>query len=135
MIVVDVNTIAYLWLPGEMSELAQKVLMHDPHWVAPVLWRSEFRNILAGYLRRGDLDEDQVSLCLEGAESQMKGHEFFVPSALVMKKAAISVCSAYDCEYVALAEDLNVMLITADKKIIREFSSITVGLKVYADNG
>ncbi len=27
MIVVDVNTLAYLWIPGEMTELAEKALL------------------------------------------------------------------------------------------------------------
>lgn len=58
MIVVDVNTIAYLWIPGEMTELAEKALSRDPHWVSSILWRSEFRNILAGYLREADLDRN-----------------------------------------------------------------------------
>ena len=55
MIVVDVNTVAYLWIPGELTALAEQVLARDPHWVSSVLWRSEFRNILAGYFRQGSL--------------------------------------------------------------------------------
>jgi len=84
MIVVDVNTIAYLWIPGEMTQLAENALARDPHWVSSTLWRSEFRNILAGYLRRGDLDRDAVARCLNGAESQLAGYEYLIPSALVM---------------------------------------------------
>lgn len=51
MIVVDTNVLAYLYLPGEYTAAAEALLAHDPDWAAPVLWRSEFRNILAGYLR------------------------------------------------------------------------------------
>ena len=133
MIVVDVNTIAYLWIPGEMSECAQRALARDPHWVSPVLWRSEFRNILAGYLRRGDLDSDTVDRCLTSAEAQLTGHEYLIPSALIMQKVATSVCSAYDCEYVALAEDLKTTLVTSDKQILRDFPLLTTSLKTYAE--
>lgn len=28
-------------------------MTRDAEWVAPILWRSEFRNILAGFMRRG----------------------------------------------------------------------------------
>lgn len=133
MIVVDVNTIAYLWIPGEMSECAQRALARDPHWVSPLLWRSEFRNILAGYIRRGGIDSDTGARCLTSAEEQMIGHEYLVPSALVMRKVAASVCSAYDCEYVALAEDLKTTLVTSDKQILRAFPMLTTSLKTYAE--
>lgn len=58
MIVVDSNIIAYLYLPGRYTEKAEALLEQDGFWAAPVLWRSEFRNILAGYLRRKALDFD-----------------------------------------------------------------------------
>ena len=52
MIVVDSNILAYLYLPGERTAAAEALLEHVPDWAAPILWRSEFRNILAGYMRR-----------------------------------------------------------------------------------
>ena len=133
MIVVDVNTIAYLWIQGEMTELAERALARDPHWVSSILWRSEFRNILAGYLRRGDLDRSGVDRCLSGAESQLAGHEYLIPSALVVEKVAVSICSAYECEYVALAADLGTTLVTSDKQILRAFPTLSVSLRTFAE--
>lgn len=133
MIVVDVNTLAYLWIPGEMTELAEKALARDPHWVSSILWRSEFRNVLAGYFRRGDLDRDAVGRCLNGAESQLAGSEYLVPSELVMRKVAASACSAYDCEYVALADDLKTTLVTSDSQILSEFPTLATSLKTFAE--
>jgi len=128
MIVVDVNAIAYLWIPGEMTQHAERALASDPHWVSTLLWRSEFRNILTGYLRRGDLDEATVTRCLAGAESQLSGHEFLIPTALVMEKVVNSTCSAYDCEYVALADDLNATLVTSDRQILDQFPRLARSL-------
>ena len=133
MIVVDVNVLAYLWIPGEMTALAEKALARDPHWVSSILWRSEFRNILAGYLRRGDLDKAAVDRCLSGAESQFSGYEYLIPSELVIRKVAASTCSADDCEYVALAEDLKTTLVTCDKQILAEFPTLTTRLKAFAE--
>lgn len=135
MIVVDVNVLAYLWLPGEMTEWAEKALARDPHWVSPLLWRSEFRSVLAGYLRRGALDLAAVRRCLHGVESQLAGHEYAMPSDLVMAKVAESACSAYDCEYVALAEDLGTTLVTSDRQILAEFPTLATDLKVFAKSG
>ena len=132
MIVVDVNVLAYLWIPGEMTTLAEDALARDPHWVSSILWRSEFRNILAGYMRRGDLDRTVADRCLDGAESQLAGHEYMVPSGLVMRKVAASTCSAYDCEYVALAEDLKATLVTSDRQILAEFPTLTANLEAFA---
>lgn len=132
MIVVDVNVLAYLWIPGEMTPLAEDALARDPHWVSSILWRSEFRNILAGYLRRGDLDQSAVDRCLDGVEAQLAGHEYLVPSGLVMRKVAASTCSAYDCEYVALAEDLKTTLVTSDRQILTEFPTLATSLKAFA---
>jgi predicted nucleic acid-binding protein len=133
MIVVDVNTLAYLWIPGEMTALAEEALARDPHWVSSILWRSEFRNILAGYLRRGDLDRAAVDRCLSGAESQLAGYEYLIPSGLVMAKVVASTCSAYDCEYVALAEDLKATLVTSDKQILAAFPALTSSLRAFAE--
>jgi predicted nucleic acid-binding protein len=133
MIVVDVNAIAYLWIPGEMTDLAEHALARDPEWVSSILWRAEFRNILTGYIRQGHLDARAIACCLEGAESQLSGHEYILPSSMVMQKVANSTCSAYDCEYVALAEDLGVTLVTADNQILRDFPARARSLRDFAE--
>jgi predicted nucleic acid-binding protein len=58
VIVVDTNVLVYLVLPGEHTEHAERVLHRDPVWTAPLLWRSEFRNVLAVYMRQGRLSLD-----------------------------------------------------------------------------
>ena len=45
MIVVDTNVICYRWMPSPNSAAAENALVKDPHWIAPLLWRSEFRNM------------------------------------------------------------------------------------------
>jgi len=52
MIVVDTNVIAYLYLPTDYTRLAEQLLAKEPDWAAPLLWRSELRNVLALYLRK-----------------------------------------------------------------------------------
>ena len=52
MIVVDTNIIAYLFLEGEFTSQAESLFHKETNWAAPVLWRSEFRNVLAHYLRK-----------------------------------------------------------------------------------
>lgn len=106
MIVVDTNILAYLYLPGEQTAKAERLLAREPDWVAPVLWRSEFRNVLAGYLRRKLLTPDQAWALQAEAESLMAGGEHDVDSAAVLRLVSESDCSAYDCEFAALAQRL-----------------------------
>lgn len=126
MIVADVNLLAYFWINGEFTADAQRVYNQDPDWCAPLLWRSEFRNLLLGYVRRDHFTMDQAMLALQNVEEQMRRHEFSVSSKQVMACANQSTCSAYDCEYVALAKELEVKLVTSDKKILKSFPDIAV---------
>ena len=128
MIVVDTNVLAYLYLPGEQTAVAEALLEHDAEWAAPVLWRSEFRNILAGYMRRGALTFEQACALQREAESLMAGSEFEVDSLGVLELVRDSDCSAYDCEFVALAARLDTHLVTMDKKLLRAFPQRAVAL-------
>lgn len=128
MIVVDSNVVAYLYLPGEHTAKAEALLERDGDWAAPVLWRSEFRNILAGYLRRKTLTLAQASGIQREAEDLLAGGEFEVDSAAVLELVRDSDCSAYDCEFVALAMKLQVKLITMDAKLLKAFPKHAVSL-------
>jgi len=128
VIVVDSNVVAYLYLPGDYTETAEALLEHDSDWAAPLLWRSEFRNILAGYMRRKTLTfEAARDLQLE-AESLLAGAEHEVDSRLVLELVRDSDCSAYDCEFVALAMTLGVKLVTMDAKLLKAFPKHAVAL-------
>jgi predicted nucleic acid-binding protein len=54
-----------------------------------------------------------------------------VSSEKVLELAMQSNCSAYDCEYVALAQDLGVPLVTADKQILKAFPKIAISMEKF----
>ena len=128
MIVVDTNVIGYLYLASERSEQAERALMKDSDWVAPLLWRSELRNVLATYLHENFIALEDALHVIQEAEALMQDGEYEITSAQVLRLAASSGCSAYDCEFVALADDLNVPLVTVDRKILAQFPNIAVAL-------
>lgn len=128
MIVVDSNVLAYLYLPGEHTAAADALLNRDPEWAAPLLWRSEFRNILAGYLRRGKLTFEHAHVLQSEAEDLLRGAEYEADSRSVLELVRDSKCSAYDCEFVALAMTLGTKLFTMDSKVLRSFPDIAVAL-------
>ena len=131
MIVVDTNIIVYFWIKGEFTSLAEKLLRLDPDWHVPLLWRSEFRNILAGLIRRGTISIETAIEILDNAESQFHNKEYLVSSREVMNLVIKSNCSAYDCEFVALSKKLNAPLVTADKQIINNFPDTAFAIERY----
>ena len=128
MIVVDANILAYLYLPTDHTARAEALLRDDADWAAPVLWRSEFRNILAGCMRRKALTLEQARAIQGEAEALMAGNDYDVDSARVLELARDSDCSAYDCEYVALAAQLGVGLVTMDARLLKAFPGRTAPL-------
>ncbi|MBM3345149.1 MAG: type II toxin-antitoxin system VapC family toxin [Betaproteobacteria bacterium] len=132
MIVVDTNVIAYLYLPGDHTAKAEALLDRDADWAAPRLWRSEFRNILTGCMRRGQLTFEQAQRLQAEAENLLADNEDDVDSTRVLQLARDSDCSAYDCEFVALAQQLGVSLFTVDTKILRAFPAHAVSLAARA---
>ncbi len=128
MIVVDTNVIGYLLLSSEQSILAERALQKDSEWAAPILWRSEFRNVLTLYVRKNILKLEQAQQIMNSALELLKGREYVALSYEVLRLASASNCSAYDCEFIATANDLKVPLVTVDKQLLREFSSVAMSL-------
>jgi predicted nucleic acid-binding protein len=128
VIVVDTNVLVYLHLPGEHTEHAERVLRRDPVWAAPLLWRSEFRNVLAVYMRQGRLSLDHALRLVDNAESLLQGREYTVSSVRVLSLVAGTRCSAYDGEFVALAQDLGLSLVTSDARLVAEFPATVIAM-------
>lgn len=131
MIVVDTNIIGYLFLSSEQSLLAEQALRKDSEWAAPVLWRSELRNVLALYMRRNRIRLEHAQHIMDGALELLRGREYEVLSYEVLRLASESNCSAYDCEFIAAANDLKAPLITVDQELLREFPGVAVSLTMF----
>ena len=131
MIVVDTNIISYFYLPTDYASSVSQLYQHDHDWIAPLLWRSEFRNVLTFYVRKKLLSLEQALEIQNDAEMLMLDNEFQVTSAQVFALTSASNCSAYDCEFVALAKNLNLKLITLNKKVLSEFPDVAVSISHY----
>ncbi len=128
MIVVDTNLIGYLYLASPRAAQAEATFRKDPDWAAPLLWRSELQNVLAGYIRKEQLTLAEAERIMEAAAGLLAGREYAVPPRAVLSLVPASTCSAYDCEFVALAEELKVPLVTVDREILEQFPDRAVSL-------
>ena len=121
MIVVDTNIISYFYLNSDYSSIAEQTFKKDPVWSAPLLWRSEFRNVLTFYIKKNIITLTEAIEIFEFAEELLKENEYEINYAQVLSLSHSSGCSAYDCEFVNLAKDLDITLVTEDKKILKNF--------------
>ena len=126
MIVVDTNIIVPLHISSESTGQVLDILKKDPFWCLPPLWRSEFLNVLTGCVRRKSITFDQAMRIMDVAIMTMAGSEISVPPWRVLELTFASNCSAYDCEFIALAKELGVKLVTLDKQILAQFPETAI---------
>ncbi|MDQ3019578.1 MAG: hypothetical protein M3R36_03265 [Bacteroidota bacterium] len=67
-------------------------------------------------MRKNFLSTDSAMQTMIKSEKFMEGREYFVQTEKIFELINKSNLSAYDCEFVSLAKDLNIPLITSDKK-------------------
>ncbi|MCK5517714.1 MAG: type II toxin-antitoxin system VapC family toxin [Desulfobulbaceae bacterium] len=131
MIVVDTNVVCYFYLDSVYSSLAENVFKKDSRWSVPFLWRSEFRSVLSLYVKKKLLTLSEAIEIFEFAEELLKNNEYNVNAVQVLNLSYESGCSAYDCEFVNLAKDLNVPLVTEDKKVLNSFPDTAISMKKF----
>jgi len=130
MIVADTNLIVYLFITGDQTSLAQEVLSKDPHWIVPPLWQSEFRNVLAGYIRRGMVLSQAQEIMTNGMVT-LENRQVIPSPEKILDLISKSDCTAYDCEFIALAQQLDVLLVTADKQLLTRFPDSAISLEEF----
>jgi predicted nucleic acid-binding protein len=131
VIVADTNLLAYFFIDGEFTAAATAVYDRDSNWVAPPLWRSEMLNVLSSYVRRGSLSLAQAVEIFRSAEEVVLSSVEEPSPEEILRLAAASRCTAYDCEYVALAQLLGVPLVTNDGPVLRAFPATAMSLEAF----
>jgi predicted nucleic acid-binding protein len=122
VIVVDTNVIIALYASASPRSRLLAVVQADGDLRAPPLWRSECRNVLIGAVRRGEMDLAGAMRWFSHAARHVTAVE--VEAEQVLRLAHQSGCTAYDCEFVALALELGAPLYTFDKKLLAAFPEI-----------
>jgi predicted nucleic acid-binding protein len=130
MIVIDANVIVAAVVQGPLQALAIHARQKD-QWSAPGLWRSEFRSALVKMIRANILNLAEAQQHVKNADYLMFGRDFRVNGEKVLEFASKSYGSAYDCEYVVMADDFGVPLVTTDQALIEHFPKIAIHLRDY----
>lgn len=118
MIVVDTNVMTSLVVDGENAVDSTALLEHDAEWAAPTILISELRNVLLGFVRKGNLTPDQAKAMCDDAALVLGGRIISVSGSRVIDTALECGLTAYDAEFVVLARALRIPLATSDRAIL-----------------
>lgn len=131
MIVADANLLTFLVIRGDNTTVARAIFAGDPFWIAPPLWRSEMRSVLLKHLRAGLIDFASALGAWARAEATMRDAPLPVNTELTLDLSLSRGISSYDAEYIAMATELGVPLITNDRKLIRACPRETVAMDAF----
>jgi len=132
MIVADANLVAHKVIRGPESVLADAVEERDPAWVVPELCKHEFLNILGKAVRsRAFSAQDALRLWNDSLERlrQMERPVHFARALLLACRYSLT---PYDCQYAALAEALDIPLVTSDRELCTKLPHIAVSPEQFA---
>jgi predicted nucleic acid-binding protein len=132
LIVADTNLLVYLLVPGPLTPRAERVRAKEKVWVVPPLLRHEFLNVLARHMRHGDIDRDEAVRAFRRGLSMVEVSLARPDPLDVLKMSEQSGCSTYDVEFVWLAMELDLPLVTADREVVDAFPDVARDLSHYA---
>lgn len=133
MIVVDTNVIAYALIQGAQTKTALNVYDKDSDWHVPELWRHEFLNILALYVRQGGIDVADGRQVWRAATSLFDPGIRAVQMEDALQIAVDESVSAYDAQFVALAQSLQIPLVTEDRALRKKFPATAVSMRKFLE--
>lgn len=134
MIVVDANILVAVVVASTHSSLAHRVGRMDPQWVFPPLCRYEVTSSLVKLVRAGALTEYQGIAAIADATALVAGREVAVDQVLALRVALALGLSAYDAQYIAVAQAYGIRCVTTDVPLARKAPDSAVLLSEFVGN-
>jgi len=131
MLVVDANIIVYLKCNNERTAIAQCAYARDQYWLVPALWQHEFLNALVCFCHRTIYTVEEAAGILHDALTGFAPQERHVNHDAALRVAVQHHISGYDAQYIALAQEFGVRLLTEDKELLRKFPAIAISLNAF----
>lgn len=133
MIVVDVNVVAYFMIEGDKTSQARGLLNHDSNWRLPPLWQHEYLNVLATFAREGGATHVEVQQLWRRATQLFGPLERRVNMESALALAGSHRISAYDAQYIALAQQLHTVCVTEDRRLLKTFPEEARAMRDFVD--
>jgi predicted nucleic acid-binding protein len=126
VIVAGADLVVSLFVEQSDTAIVERVFDRDSDWCAPLIWRSMFRTVLIERCRQGVASVDGAFAAIRAADSIFHEREFQPNGEHVLRLAMDSGCCPQSCEFVAVARDLGLTLVTADEELLRAFAGLAV---------
>jgi len=131
-IVIDAS-VALKWVIDEAHHLdARRLVPLASRFTAPEIMLAEVANVLRKKVRRRELEQLQAGVAIHGIRKVIQTIEPTVNSAGRVLELAIELDHhAYDCVYLALAERLGGVLVTADRVLVGKLHRARLAIDVW----
>lgn len=134
MIVADTCLVFHLFNETFLTNCANKLLERDPYWVLPPLWREEYANVLSKLARKESRAIDEVISHFNYTLDELKNCEINVDTKKAIQISMEYNISVYDAHFVSLAKDLNTLLVTEDKEILKNCPHLSLSIQTFLEN-
>ena len=131
MIVIDANILIYALIECDNSRLIPQLQEKDADWRTTELCLHETLNVLATYQRRGVLTLEQCRELLRNASRFISVAKCEVNMEASLVAATKYGITGYDAQYVALAQNLAVPLITEDRKLRQAVPDVGISMQEF----
>jgi predicted nucleic acid-binding protein len=128
MIVVDSSVISFLFLEGELTESVKELHRIDSEWITPPILNHEMLNILAvvGTADHAIAPMEEIWRDLRA----LLGSRQQVPDPFRSLHLAIELeISGYVAQYVALAQQLNIPLVTEEQRLLEQLPDLCLSIE------
>ena len=118
--IVDASVVVKWFSLEDLHEEARELLVRPEPLFAPDILVAEFANAMWVKVRRGEIEATQAARALSAVSGS--GEPQLRPSVPLASRAFELAKElghpVYDCVYLALAQDLDVPLLTADRRFV-----------------
>ena len=128
MIVADTNLLVYLLIDGPLPSRFVPTIEFGPSLRCCV---TNYCTCFRDTLNAAKLARDEAIRHYKRAMSMVDVSGWHPDPMTILNMAERSKCSTYDLEYVWLAQELNVPLVTADNDVLKAYPDVAVGIKPY----
>jgi predicted nucleic acid-binding protein len=117
MLVIDTNIIAPLYVRSARTDAVMKLFAQDQMWRTEPLALIELSNVLITYERAHYITAATARDCLDRAAAFLQPNLFRVSHQAALATALRYGVTADDARFLALAQQLNIPLVTEDAKL------------------
>jgi predicted nucleic acid-binding protein len=126
MIVVDVNILLYHAIQGPFTSMISQLVVKDDEWYTSFFWQFEFLNALRAMVKARQLRFDEAIAALDSTSRKIANGLRSAMQAQVLRSAIQYDISAYDAQYIAVAEQMGIPCVTADAPLVRKVPTVAV---------